>query len=75
MERHARVMRRRGLRAAVEWLEHDGKAVWYSRPACKIGGGGARTLKVQSERGILPSATVYAAGTELFNESEGAQRR
>jgi len=25
MERHSRVMRRRGLRATVEWLEHVGQ--------------------------------------------------
>ena len=79
MERHARVMRRRGLCAAVEWLEHDGRGkqgcvvfatdvedcvVWWRR---------AHSEYSSSVRYI--PATIYAAGMEIFNECEGAQRR
>lgn len=42
MERHSRIMRRRGLRAWVEWLEHNGQGCMVVATGvehCVVGGG------------------------------------
>jgi hypothetical protein len=67
MERHARVMRWRGLRATVEWLEHVGRdCVVFATGVEDCGGGERARFEQLDVSSRILSATVYAAGKELL---------
>jgi hypothetical protein len=53
VERHARVMRRRGLRTTVKWLEHVGQGCMvFATRKTVVAARALRVLDVQCKRGI-----------------------